>query len=158
MRLLELLRYNFKLGWMKKIDLLLILFLTFSFTISAQEWETNIEIAKEKSQVQNKNIILVFSGSDWCAPCMKLENNIFSSEEFANYAADNWILLKADFPKRKKNRLSEEQQKHNDALASKYRGIFPLIVVLDSSGKDLGRIGYKKYSPKEYIDFLSSIK
>ena len=68
------------------------------------------------------------------------------------------ILLKADFPKRKKNRLSEGQQKHNDELANKYNGIFPLIVVLNSTGKALGRIGYKKYSPKEYIDFLSSIK
>lgn len=143
---------------MKNIVFLLILFLSFSFTLSAQEWETNIEIAKEKSQKQNKNIILVFSGSDWCAPCMKLEKNIFSSDEFTSYASDNWILLKADFPKKKKNRLSEEQQKHNGELASTYRGTFPLIVVLNAYGKDLGRIGYKKYSPKEYIDFLSSIK
>ena len=134
------------------ISLTLILFSI--TTVIAQDWETNIEIAKEKSQAQNKNIILVFSGSDWFAPCKKLDKDIFQSKEFISYASENWILLKADFPKKKKNRLSKEQQDHNDMLADKYKGIFPLVVVLDSKGKVLKRIGYERYTPKEYIDFL----
>ena len=127
----------------------------FSFsTAIAQDWNTNIDKSLKLASKENKNIILVFSGSDWCAPCKKIDSDILQSEEFISYASENWILLKADFPKKKKNRLSKEQQDHNDMLADKYKGTFPLIVVLDSNGKTLKRIGYERHTPKEYIDFL----
>ncbi len=136
---------------------LLILFtlVLFSFsTVIAQDWNTNFDKSLELASKENKNIILVFSGSDWCAPCKKIDKDILQSEEFISYATENWILLKADFPKKKKNRLSKEQQDHNDMLADKYKGTFPLIVVLDSKGKALKRIGYERFTSKEYIDLL----
>lgn len=134
------------------ISFTLILF-TFSNAI-AQNWKTNFEESLALASKENKNIILVFSGSDWCAPCKKLDKDIFKSEEFINYANKNWILLKADFPKKNKNKLSKEQQEHNNMLAEKYKGAFPLIVVLDPKGNVLRRIGYERYTPKEYINFL----
>lgn len=60
---------------MKK-NLLFVLLLVNSLLI-AQNWQTNFEEAKVLAQKENKNIVLVFSGSDWCAPCMKLEKNIW---------------------------------------------------------------------------------
>lgn len=138
------------------MKLLISFAITFFFftTITAQNWNTNFDKSLELASKESKNIILVFSGSDWCAPCIKLDNDIFQSEEFTSYANDNWVLLKADFPKKKKNRLSKVQQEHNDMLAEKYQGTFPLVVVLDSKGTVLKRIGYQKFTAKEYIDFL----
>lgn len=132
-----------------------------SFTCGyCQNWITNIDEAKALAQKENKNIVLVFSGSDWCAPCIKLDKNIWATDTFKQEAASNWILLKADFPKKKANALPEEQQKQNAALSDKYNreGNFPLVVVIDGNGKTLGKTGYKNISPAEYIALLHSFE
>ncbi|MCF6241084.1 MAG: thioredoxin family protein [Bacteroidales bacterium] len=132
--------------------------LLFSALVNAQNWQTDLEKAKEIANNENRKIVLVFQGSDWCAPCIKLEQNIWSSEEFKNYAKDHFVMLLADFPRKKKNQLPKEQQEKNNFLAEKYnpQGFFPLIVVLDKGGEVLGSTGYKNISPKEYIDLLNS--
>ncbi len=140
---------------MKK-NIITVLLFFISITSYSQEWLTNFEEAKETAAQENKNMIMVFSGSDWCAPCIKLEKYIWESDEFKKHAKDNWILLKLDFPKRKANKLSKEQQSHNDALAEKYnnRGYFPLVLVLDKNGNVLGETGYKKITAQEYVNEL----
>jgi len=143
---------------MFRVLLLSSLFL-FSFTvINAQEWQTDFEKAKVLAQKGDHNIILVFQGSDWCAPCIKLEQEIWNTEEFKSYAKEHFVMLKADFPKRKKNALPEDQQEANNKLAEMYnkQGFFPFVVVLDADGKVLGETGYKKVAPNEYIDILNS--
>jgi thioredoxin-related protein len=67
----------------------------------SQDWKTNFELVKKK--LLAKQIVLVFSGSDWCAPCIKLDKSIWQSTEFKEYAASNLILERADFPKKKTN-------------------------------------------------------
>ena len=137
----------------------LILIIAFSITgaMSAQTWLTDINKAKKIAQTEHKPIFLVFEGSDWCAPCKKLERYILSSEDFKAYAKDHLVLLKADFPRRKKNRLLEAQQKHNDALAAQYNpeGVFPTVIILDAQGNVLGRTGYLRHkSPQFYINWI----
>lgn len=124
----------------------------------AQNWQTNFEEAKVIAQKENKNILLVFSGSDWCAPCMKLEKNIWMSPEFQTEAQNSWIIYKADFPKKKANQLSPERTEQNKKLAEKYNkeGSFPLVVLLDPSGKVLGMFGFKNSSPSAYIALIHS--
>lgn len=142
---------------MKK-TILSVLFLCTIVIVNAQLWHTDFIEAKKLATKENRNIILVFEGSDWCAPCIKLEREIWESEEFKDYAKTHFVLLKADFPRRKTNRLSEQQQKENEKLAEKYnqQGFFPFVVVLDKTGKVLGTTGYKKVEPAEYIKLLSS--
>lgn len=142
---------------MKK-TFLIILLLASSGLMTAQSWLTDFNEAKEQAKKQNKKIILVFQGSDWCTPCIKLDYEIWQSAEFKDYAKEHFILLKADFPRRKKNRLSKEQQAKNNDLAERYNhnGIFPLVVVLDTSGKILKELSYEAISPKEYIKKLES--
>jgi len=141
---------------MKKIIVILSILVT--SLMSAQEWKSNFEEAKELATKESKNIMLVFSGSDWCAPCIKLDRAIWQSEEFAKTYSENWILLKADFPKKKANALTEEQSKANKELAEIYNpeGNFPKVVILNNEGKVLGIMGYEKVSPEEYIAKLKS--
>ena len=141
---------------MKKILTIVIILL--AYTVNAQEWQTDFATAQKIANEKNHKIVLVFSGSDWCAPCIKLESEILESTEFKTFAKDNFVLLKADFPRRKKNKLAKEQQEKNSKLAEKYNpnGYFPLVVVLKSDGKVLGVTGYKKVSPNEYIKILTS--
>ncbi len=140
---------------MKKIMYILLFVTTCGF---AQDWKTNFEEAKTLAQTENKKIVLVFSGSDWCVPCMKLEHEIWNTKTFQAYSKDHYVLLKADFPRRKKNALSREQQEKNNALAETYNknGYFPLVAVLDKYGNILGETGYKKTTPQDYINQLNS--
>ena len=144
----------------KMKNILLTSFIVF-FTINAssQNWMTDLEESKKLASGENKKIILVFQGSDWCAPCINLDKKIWSSEEFKEYAKNNYIMLQADFPRKKKNALSEIQQKKNNKLAELYNknGYFPFVVILDKSGKKLGEMGYLKISPNEYINKINSI-
>ena len=119
------------------MKLLSIILLTiFSFT-SSSEWTTDFSRAITEASAKNKYILLNFSGSDWCGPCMKLKKEVLDSEDFLKYADTKLILVRADFPRSKKNRLSPELTKHNENLAEKYNkeGKFPLTVLIDGEGK-----------------------
>ena len=140
------------------------LFLGIAFITSsglcAQHWETNWKEASAKATKTNHNIVLVFSGSDWCAPCIKLDQNIWQSPEFQHYADTHWILLRADFPRKKGNKLSAEQTAENAKLAEKYNqnGYFPLVVILNCNGEVLGTTGYKNVSADDYIKILKGLE
>ena len=125
----------------------------------AQEWKTDLAQAKALAEDKHVPIVLVFQGSDWCAPCIKLEREIWSSEVFRAYAADHFVMLKADFPKKKANVLPREQREKNQALAERYnkKGYFPLVVLLDEKGDVLGTTGYAKVGPEQYIELLESL-
>ncbi|MEH6536016.1 MAG: thioredoxin family protein [Psychroserpens sp.] len=145
---------------MKKFIYITLLFFASTTVVNAQDWITDFTKAKSSAKENNKTIVLVFQGSDWCAPCIKLDKEIWHTDEFKNYAKDHFVMLKADFPKRKKNALSNTQQEHNNKLAEAYNknGYFPYVVVLDDKGNVLGSTGYKKLSPSEYIKILESFK
>ena len=140
--------------------LLLLFALAISNFVVSQEWQTNFEEAKKIATEQDKNVVIVFSGSDWCAPCIKLDKNIWQSEAFKKEAAAEWVLVKANFPRKKANELPKEQTEHNRKLAEKYNleGSFPLVVVLDKNGKVLGKMGFKNVSPEEYIKMIHALE
>ena len=143
---------------MKRIIAVVVLMIVGVNTASAQEWQTDFTVAKEIATKERKPIILVFQGSDWCGPCIKLDREIWSTDTFKAYANENYVMLKADFPKRKKNALSEAQTTANAQLAETYnkQGFFPFVVVLDSNGKVLGENSYKKTTPENYIKELNA--
>lgn len=143
---------------MKKIIVLSLVLFGLSFSITAQDWKTDFNIAKKIATSENKPIILVFQGSDWCAPCIKLDHEVWSTDAFKKYAKEHFVMLQADFPRKKKNALPKEQAKANGYLFETYNknGIFPFVVVLDSSGKVLGETSYKKTTPENYIKELNS--
>ena len=143
---------------MKKTIISLVIMIVSVSTTIAQEWQTNLDEAKEIASIESKPIILVFQGSDWCAPCIKLDREIWSTDTFKKYSSENYVMIQADFQKRKKNALSEAQTTANAKLAEAYNknGIFPFVVVLDSKGKVLGETSYKKTTPENYIKELNT--
>lgn len=102
-------------------------------------WQTNFIDARKTAAEKHELILLNFSGSDWCTPCMRMSREIFENTTFTDYAASNLVLVNADFPMLRKNRLDKKLQQQNDALAEKYnaKGKFPLTLILDSDGKVL---------------------
>ncbi len=143
---------------------LIVVALFFSVVLFAQKshsninWETNFEVAQKKAKKQNKPILMLFTGSDWCPPCKALKRDFFNSAEFKTYSK-KFVFLYVDFP-RNKELLTEKQTVANKALGKKY-GIksFPIIVAVNSSGKVIDRI--KSYNAtgetRYHYDFVDKV-
>ncbi|AZA89877.1 MULTISPECIES: thioredoxin family protein [Chryseobacterium group] len=102
--------------------------------------QTRFEKAKKTASEQNELILLNFSGSDWCIPCIKLHKNIIETETFKQLTTDHILeYVNADFPRSKKNQPSAEIKKENASLAERYnsKGLFPFTLLLNSEGKIL---------------------
>ena len=119
-------------------------------------WLINLEEAVAEALASDKPILLDFTGSDWCGWCKRLHSEVFSQTEFIDYAQENLILLKLDFPKYIQQ--SEETKKYNNDILSSFgvRG-FPTIVLLDSEGKEINRTGYQPGGAENYIKHLESL-
>src|SRR6478672_8175733 len=101
---------------MKQTIVLAFLFLS----IAAVAQTPAIQQAEATAKASNKMILVTFSGSDWCIPCIRMEKEVFEKEAFQKYAADHLVVLNADFPRLKKHQLPADQQKQNNALAEAY--------------------------------------
>jgi thioredoxin-related protein len=139
---------------MKKLIALFLFVTSIGFAQQAETFTRKLELAK----AENKNVLLYFSGSDWCAPCVKFKKFIVNTPEFQTFATENLIIYNADFPRLSKNKLAKEVEKENETLADKYnsKGIFPLILLLDVDGKVI-----KKWEefPKETVEeFIGKLK
>jgi len=119
-------------------------------------WLTNFETAQARARSEKKLLLINFTGSDWCPPCIMLERQVFAQPEFKEYAAQHLVLLEVDFPRMKE--LPGDQQAANEQLAERY-GIygFPTVVVLDPNGKTLGRLGYRPGGPRDFIAALEKL-
>jgi len=113
------------------------------------EWFTDAQAAVDKARLENKAVLLDFTGSDWCGWCMKLKSEVFDQPEFAQYARANLVLVEVDFPRHKS--LDPAQKQANDRLAAAF-GIegFPTIILLNQNGQMIGRTGYRPGGPSAF--------
>lgn len=130
------------------------------FTIPTS-WIGNFTEAQKQAKATHKHILINFSGSDWCGPCIRLRKEILESESFEQYATANLLLVRADFPRQKKNQLSKEQIKLNESLAEVYNkdGKFPYTVLVDENGKVLKSWdGFPDESAQAFVSEIDKLK
>jgi thioredoxin-related protein len=129
------------------------------FSATTPTWLTNFDDAKKQAAEKHEMILLNFSGSDWCSPCIQMKKNIFESEEFKTYSDKSLVLVNADFPRLKKNKVSKEQEKQNDALADKYNkdGKFPLTLLISADGKVIKEWdGLPNATPAQFVQQVNA--
>lgn len=132
-------------------------FLTSTAMAEQATWLTDLKAAKTTASQEKKQILINFTGSDWCPWCIKLQKEIFSQPQFVEYARKNLVLVEVDFPRTKPQ--SNEVKKANDLLSKEYdiKG-FPTLIVLNSQGKRVGELGYMPGGPKAFLAKLESLK
>lgn len=110
-----------------------------SLFFSSNVWMLDFSDAQNKAKENHQMILINFSGSDWCGPCIQMHKDVFEKDDFKAFATQKLVLLKADFPRQEKNKLSTQQLKKNNDLAVKYNpdGDFPLTLLLDENLKVL---------------------
>lgn len=139
---------------------LLIVMLIAGISLSFVKWQTDFEKAKAMARENNRIILLNFSGSDWCGPCMRLCKEVFDSDAFQQLADSSLVLMNADFPRGKKNQLSKDLQHQNETLADRYNplGKFPYTVLLNADGSVIKSWeGYPQNNSQLFISQLKSV-
>jgi thioredoxin-related protein len=126
--------------------------------LGSGDWQNDFEKAKQTAQTEHKYILLNFSGSDWCGPCIRMRKEILDADVFDQYAKSHLVLVNADFPRLKKHALPTDMQKKNDQLADQYnkQGVFPLTILLNSEGKVLK--SWEGLPPVSADDFTKQVQ
>ena len=121
-------------------------------------WTQDYAAATNAAASSGKPVFLDFTGSDWCGWCMLMERQVFSQQEWKDWAATNLYLVTLDFP-RDKSKVPEDYQKRNRELSKQYgvRG-YPTYIVLDSKGQKLGQLGADRNAkPGKFIRQLCGV-
>jgi thiol-disulfide isomerase/thioredoxin len=117
-------------------------------------WHYDLREAENLAQKEHRHVLLNFSGSDWCGPCIRMHKEIFEKDVFLQMADSELIMVNADFPRMKKNQLPSHQQDLNNAMADKYnpKGKFPLTLLLTADGKVLKAWdGFPNGTPEDFV-------
>lgn len=117
----------------------------------------NPDKAFDLARQTGKKVMLVFSGSDWCIPCIQFNKTILSDSSFLRFAGDNLVLLEADFPQRKK--IAAPLRLQYDSLAAAFNpdGAFPHVVLLSPEKKLMTDVPIRPQSPDAFIIMLKQL-
>ncbi|MBK9330387.1 MAG: thioredoxin family protein [Sphingobacteriales bacterium] len=129
--------------------------LIFLFEISPAQPYIDKDSIFQKSIIENKTVLIVFSGSDWCKNCIQFEKGIMKDSSFQHFVRENLLLLKADFPQKKK--LPEKLIRQNELLAERYNpnGIFPLFILV-SPNQRTATISFQHETAAGFTDKLKA--
>ena len=113
--------------------------------------------AIQQAKAENKDVILLFTGSDWCPPCKKLEKEVLAEKEFLDEISKQYVLIKLDFPK---NSPQDPKLAEQNAEYSKKYGIdsFPTLVLADSKLVPFAFAGYEAGGHLNYLDLLQTAR
>ena len=143
---------------MKKIFALCALLLATVVLPAAEgsKWTTDYQSALTQAKAENRHVLLFFTGSDWCSWCKRLNREILSTPEFNAFAGEKLVLVEVDFPKSKPQSAAVKKQNASLADAHKIEG-YPTVIVLDSSGKKVGELGYQEGGPAPFVEALKKM-
>lgn len=138
--------------------LTILTFATAQDATAKAEWLQDFAAAKAQAKAEKKDLLIDFTGSDWCGWCIKLDEEVFSKDEFQKFAPQHFVLVKLDYP-RNKDLVTEAIQAQNKELAKTYQVQgYPTILLTDHDGRVYGQTGYQDGGPEKYNTHLADLK
>ncbi|MBI5801479.1 MAG: thioredoxin family protein [Verrucomicrobia bacterium] len=125
---------------------------------SDPSWLTDLPKARSQAKAEGKMVLLDFTGSDFCPPCIRLAKEIFPSKAFTDYAKQRLVLVEVDFPAKKKQ--SPELKAANEALQKEFKvDGYPTLILLAADGKKLGEVEFDLFDagPKDLIAAIEKL-
>ena len=150
---------RFTMKKMLKSVLFTILF--FAAALSAAEgkkiWSEDYLQARKTAAEKKLPMLILFSGSDWCPPCIRLDKTVLDTKEFADYAPERFVLFKADFPRRSQQAEKVVMQNRQLMHTYKVQGV-PTVILTGSDGKEFARTGFLPGGVQNYIKHLEELR
>lgn len=127
--------------WLASVTLGVAALTSTAFANTPAGWTTDLEKAFEKAKAEKKSVLVEFTGSDWCPPCIAMRKNVFTKSEFVDAASKKFILVELDFP----NGDAAVKEK-NEPYAKKYKiEGFPTVILFTPEGKEFSRFYASEY-------------
>ena len=132
--------------------------LTASTFAAGDLWVSDFEKAKATAAKEGKDLLIDFTGSDWCGWCIKLRKEVFDLDAFKSAGPKKFVLVELDFPQ-DKSKLTKETQEQNAKLQTQF-GIqgFPSIILADAQGRPYAKTGYQAGGPEKYLPHLDELR
>jgi len=122
-------------------------------------WVADFDVAVKQAREEGKDLLIDFTGSDWCSWCIKLHDEVFSHEEFMSYATANYVLVALDYPRSDEAKARVPNPDRNRELASQYKvNGFPTVLLMTPDGDVFGRTGYQPGGPEAYVTHLTELR
>ena len=127
-----------------------------STAMAGEGWLVDYEKAKAQAAKEGKDILIDFTGSDWCGWCIRLKKEVFSQDEFKAEVHKNFVLLELDYPRNVPQ--TPEIKAQNAELKNRFgiRG-YPTIMLVDAQGRPYAKTGYQKGGPENYLKHLAKL-
>lgn len=111
-------------------------------------WSPTVKDALSDATITKRLAVVVFTGSDWSARGLKLDETVFMNPEFADAFMKQFALVNVDFPQRKA--IDPVLLAENSAWAAKL-GIksWPTLVALRADGSEFARVEYQEETAAE---------
>ena len=126
-----------------------------AFASVPEGWSTDLDQGFAEAKKAGKFVLVEFTGSDWCPPCIAMRKNVFSKKEFVDAASKHFVLVELDFP-----RGDQEVAKKNRPHAEKYKvNAFPTVIVFDSAAKEVTRFTASQFpSVEQFLAHLDQVR
>jgi len=134
-------------------------------TLVAQEgaaasnpWHADFDVAVAKAKELKKDLLVDFTGSDWCGWCIKLHDEVFKFDSFLGEIQKEYVLCALDFPNGDEAKAKVPKPERNQELMTKYgvRG-FPSILLMTVDGEVFAKTGYQEGGPEKYLAHVKEI-
>lgn len=121
-------------------------------------WVQDFEAAKATAAKEKKDLLIDFTGSDWCGWCIKLNEEVFSKDAFRNVVPNDFVLVEIDFPQ-DETKVTAAIKEQNAGLQKTYavEG-FPTIILADAQGRPYAKTGYEEGGPEKYVAHLATLR
>jgi thiol-disulfide isomerase/thioredoxin len=117
-------------------------------------WEADMGSAMREAQLTKRHVLVLFTGSDWCVWCQKMDDEVFSQHEFAVYTHAKYVIVKLDYPQQTPQPDSVKQENAEMLRRFEVRG-FPNAIIMDENSRVLTRIeGYQAGGPSNFIHIM----
>jgi S1-C subfamily serine protease/thioredoxin-related protein len=108
-----------------------------------EDWTQDFEVAKQQAAQESKNILILFDGSDWCPPSMRMTHNVFHQPRFYDAIRMRYVLMFVDFPRGAAGQARVQDRERNERLYAQFGSPgFPAVAITDSDGLPFGWAGY----------------
>ena len=139
-----------------KQTIILILFMAISQAGFSQEIEmiTDWNHAKELAERENKKILIILTGSEWCAPCKKMDKNVMANAAFKKYAEEYLILFLIDLPGGGLVMNSKVYQDYERFKKQYQTNALPALILVDKNGDKIKTLTGRMFNLENVLNQL----